>query len=463
VEKLFFLVRFPRPVIILLNIFLPKKPYIEPKRYYYYRLFNYYKKNYKKIIIEIYEQDYRKTLKNFKNRLLSFFYNLPSFIDKYIESHNKKMKPFYYWLNFFIVKAYNKFIVIFNNIYYEWYFISKKFFYYFISYIFSYKISIHNYINCVISFLKKNGIVFSMLLSILLIFFFYNITYLNTPISKQLNKYLIVLVLIYTLFTNFLFLKKLYSGGKYTSVIQRFWKRSFILFWLIELFLFIFFIYLLLTHFTESSYFLDLRQLNICNFYLTNNWLYQLILVSIIIYFNYLSIIFFKNNNLMLVNVFFILINLIMLVFFYNEFYKFFYTVNYYYNNIKSLNVIQKKYIYLGYYGSDFVFKTRNLYHYISLITFLKFWHFVFIYFFYIFVSGSLENNKISYDLLSSNLSNFIFYMFFNTIIYVFIFKNLIIFYFTEIYYWFFIGSNYKGFYFILIEIRNILVFSIFI
>lgn len=358
---------------MLLNIFLPKKPYKEPIRYYYYRLFNYYRKNFKKILLEIYKQDWRKTLRIINNSIYSFVCYLFSLLDYYVESHGKRMKPFYYWLNYCIIKIYNKSVVFFNNIYYEFQAIVKRLFYYFIDYFFSYKISVYNYFICFISFLTKNGIVLSMLISLLLVFFFYNITYISTPLFKQLNKYLIVLILVYTLFTNFLFLKKLYTNGKYTSIIQRFWKRSFILFWLIELFLFIFFIYLLLTHFTESSYFLDNRQLNIGNFFLTNSWLYQLSLVSVIVYFNYVSIIFYKNNNLMLVNVCFILINIIMLVFFYNEFYKFFYTVNYYYNNIKSLNILQKKYIYLGYYGSDFIFKTRTLYHYISLITFLKF------------------------------------------------------------------------------------------
>lgn len=310
-------------------------------------------------------------------------------------------------------------------------------------------------------FYRNSNTEFSLIIFLLILSLFINLSYLNVPMVKFINKYFIISILVYTLLTGFLFLKKLYRFGKYTSQIQRFWKRSYILFWLIELFLFIFFTYLLLTHFTESTYFLDLKPLVFSSYTVTSYWVFQNIVIFSIIYLNYSAIIFLKNNNYQLINLVFIIINCLALFIFYNEFYRFFYAVNYYYNNLKMFNYYNKKNIYVGLNSIDTVFKTRTMLHYSGLVIFLKFWHFVFIYLFYLFVCGKLDKNEISYDSLSSNLQNFIFYLFFNMLIYVFMFKNFCIFYFTEIYYWFFTGSQFKGMYYVFIEMFSIFKYII--
>lgn len=301
--------------------------------------------------------------------------------------------------------------------------------------------------------LSDDSFKFALSLIIVILFIYVKLNYLNVPFFRYVNKYFILSILLYTLSSTFVFLRNSYKYGKYTSQVQRFWKRSYILFWLIEIFLFIFFSYLLLTHFTESTYFLDLRPLMYSVYILNNYWVLQTILIFIIIYVNYLCILFLKDNNYTSINLIFILINSISLILLYNEFYKFFYTVNYYYSNSKVLNVIFKKYLYMGYYGSDIIIKTRTMYHYLGLIIFLKFWHLIFIYFFYLFMCGKVEFREMSYDMLSSNLQNFIFFFFFNFMVFLFLFKNLVIFYFTEIYYWFFVGTNHKGLIYVLVEV----------
>jgi len=72
------------------------------------------------------------------------------------------------------------------------------------------------------AYFKSSNTEFSIFLFIAIIFIFCNVTYLNVPMFKILNKYFMVVVLLYTLLTGFIFLKKSYQYGKYTSQIQRF-------------------------------------------------------------------------------------------------------------------------------------------------------------------------------------------------------------------------------------------------
>ena len=65
----------------------------------------------------------------------------------------------------------------------------------------------------------------------------------------------------YWLISGFVFFTKKYKFGKFTSAIQRFWRRSFIIFWLIESSLFIVFIYLLFNASQEPVFAYDFIQI----------------------------------------------------------------------------------------------------------------------------------------------------------------------------------------------------------
>jgi hypothetical protein len=61
----------------------------------------------------------------------------------------------------------------------------------------------------------------------------------------------------YWLISGFVFFIKKYQFGKYTSVVQRFWRRTYILFWLIEITTFSVFLFLTINASQESFYMFD--------------------------------------------------------------------------------------------------------------------------------------------------------------------------------------------------------------
>jgi len=77
---------------------------------------------------------------------------------------------------------------------------------------------------------------------------------------KMLSAWLCVFYFSYLLVSGFVFFIKKYQFSKFTGAIQRFWKRTFIIFWSLEVFLFIIFIYLLFNSNYEPFYIYDNAQ-----------------------------------------------------------------------------------------------------------------------------------------------------------------------------------------------------------
>lgn len=371
--------------------------------------------------------------KNFFNNLIKSFTKIVSVnTGKLVFLHKKTSILIGVFFNkFFLLNFYNIQVIILNFIFNIRYNYASKF-----------------------AVVNKNYQTIVFLLILILFLFTANTSVI---LYKALFKYFILLSFVYTLISSFIFLNKSYSSGKYTTQVQRFWKRSYILFWLIEIFLFIFFSYLLLTHFKESFYFLDYKPLIHGFFFESEYWLAQTVIVFLCILLNYSILIFLKNNDTYKIALLFFLINILLLIYFYNDFFIFFYTANYYYNNIKNYIKLSRHAIY--YYGNmmDQVIKTRTQMHYMALITFLKFWHTVFIYFFYLFILNKFLKKEISYDLVSSNLQNFIFLLNFNLIVWLFLFKSTVMFFFTNIYFWFFVNIDIKKFIFVYYELFYIM------
>ena len=69
-------------------------------------------------------------------------------------------------------------------------------------------------------------IILILIILILLLLYLYN----NIIFYKILYKYIILVLIFYLLISTFLFLNKNALFGKYTTQLQRFWKRSYSLF-----------------------------------------------------------------------------------------------------------------------------------------------------------------------------------------------------------------------------------------
>ena len=259
--------------------------------------------------------------------------------------------------------------------------------------------------NLIISLKKIISILF-------IILFLIQISTINIIKYKILFKQFILIVLIYIITSIFIFLNKEIESGSFNSKIKKFWKRSYIIFWLLELLLFFLFISYFLIHFNESIIFLSIKIIKKFNMIISNIILIESILLSILLYINYKAILSNKNSNNMYI--FFILMFLILTIIFFIDFKNFFFISNY----ITGNNIIN---------NNNFNIKNNNInvknnvnLFYFFIIFFLKFWHILFIYKYYLFIQNSFIHKKsVGYDILSSNMQNIIFIMFFNYIMYI--------------------------------------------
>ena len=91
---------------------------------------------------------------------------------------------------------------------------------------------IHYYtgIKFIISHVKDY--ILAMLLSMSIMYYLLYIKLLT--FNKLVFEWTLIIMFLYWLFSGFVFFIKKYQYSKFTSVIQRFWKRTYILFWLIE-------------------------------------------------------------------------------------------------------------------------------------------------------------------------------------------------------------------------------------
>ena len=86
--------------------------------------------------------------------------------------------------------------------------------------------------------------------------------FLSINLLRQLTIWLVFGLIFFWLISGFNFFLKRYRFGKFTSSIQRFWKRTNTYFWLIEGFLFILFFYYYLNSSQEVYYMYDESNLN---------------------------------------------------------------------------------------------------------------------------------------------------------------------------------------------------------
>lgn len=261
------------------------------------------------------------------------------------------------------------------------------------------------------------------------------------PFNKIIFSWILIAMFLYWLISGFVFFVKKYQYSKFTAAIQRFWKRTYIIFWLIEAGTFSVFFYLTLNASSEPVYMYD--QIKIYKTHLFS-WRWFLIKllpsVAVILLGYYLQItlkwnLFNKQNTVIL------LITLLLLYILWLEFYQFFHILSFFGNINWSFDY--DEYIWTLELDTR---RTRLANNYIAVCLFAKFWHFVFIFLFWVFfVLRINELGRVRYPLLVANVQNFI-------IIYImswaymypwlkFVFRK----YLDIPYYWFYLNGRELG------------------
>jgi hypothetical protein len=235
-------------------------------------------------------------------------------------------------------------------------------------------------------------------------FIYYSLFLKLLPFSKIFAGYLLVGNMFYLLFSGFVFFFKKYQYRLYTSVIQRFWRRTLIIFWAIEGSLFVCFVYLIFNASQEPLLVYDNVQIYKTHFYSWRFFLVKILLSSLIITLTYILLLSLKWNTFSKTNNLTCIITIILLYVAWMEFYQFFHLMNCY-GNIDWVYDYQE---HLWDLELEFK-KTRIVNHYVTIGLIAKFWHIVFAVIFWLFfLLRGLESSRYRYALLAANLQNFL-------------------------------------------------------
>jgi hypothetical protein len=263
----------------------------------------------------------------------------------------------------------------------------------------------------IFDFLKKFKIVILIFLFSFLFLIFLIYLHLVT-LNKIIFLWFLVFLNIYWILSTFVFFIKKYNWGRFTTANQRFWKRSLLLIWIIEFFLFGIFFYL--THNANSESFYMLDQLQIYKNFLSpiNFFLVNLSLVTCIIIFLYLCLLNLKWQNFNKLTLVFLIISNILGFILFFECYQFYHLINYYCNIIWEYDIDSE--IWSLEFESR---KSRTYHHYSILLAILRFWHIIFIIItWFFFFLRALEIGRFRYISVAASLQNFLFLYVFNWI-----------------------------------------------
>jgi hypothetical protein len=271
---------------------------------------------------------------------------------------------------------------------------------------------------------------------------YYSIVIRCLPFTKVTFIWIVALMFSYWLISGFVFFVKKYQFGKYTSVIQRFWRRSYILFWILEFCVFGVYFYLTINANQESFYMFDQIQVFKTHLFSWRLFLIKLFPLTFLLIFGYLFLLSLKWNLFGKHVLWLSLITVLLTYIVWVEFYQFFHVVNYY-GNLNWIYDVDDR----GWTLELEPKKTRTVNHYVMFMLILKFWHIVFIFGFWVFfVLRSVEIGRIRYPMVAANLQNFvILYLFAWVFMYPwikFIFRH----YLDNPYYWFYVNNRRLGY-----------------
>ena len=245
-------------------------------------------------------------------------------------------------------------------------------------------------------------VVFSIVLSI--IYFIYATFFFKIQFLKQLSVWFVLGMMYFWLMSGFNFFLKRYQYGKFTSAIQRFWKRTNTCFWLIEGFLILLFFYYYLNSSQEPIYMYDYSALNQEYLISLNVAGLNIIILSLIIYVMYFTILRINSNSWAQLNFYLLIISLFIFYSFFIESYQFYYVLSSFNERFWSFN--EEENLWLVEIDNP-ILRTKHNYLLVCLIA--KYWHFLFIFLSWVFfLIKSFERRKVTYTLFASNLQNLI-------------------------------------------------------
>lgn len=241
-------------------------------------------------------------------------------------------------------------------------------------------------------------------LSVVTAFIYYSMYMQSLPTARIAFVWISLFSVIYLLVSGFVFFFKKYQYGKFTSVIQRFWKRSLILFWLIEGVLLLVFFYLTL----NSTWYLfnvsDQSQLFRTFLFSWRLFLVKIVPTTILLLLTFIFLLnnkwqSFSKNSLLLI----IITSLIVFIT-WVEFYQYYHVINYFHGKTWFYTREESEWT----IDQD-LRKTLSSKGLVNIMLILKFWHVLFVAGMWIFfVLRSHESDRIRYPLIAGNFLNFI-------------------------------------------------------
>jgi hypothetical protein len=296
---------------------------------------------------------------------------------------------------------------------------------------------------------------------LMVIYFIYTIFFFKIQFLKQLSVWFVIGMIYFWLMSGFNFFLKRYQYGKFTSQIQRFWKRTNTYFWLIEGFLILLFFYYFLNSSQEPLYMYDYSALN--QEYLISLYVVgiNVILLSLVIYFMYFTLLRINSNSWNQLNLYLILISSFIFFSFFIETYQFYYVISTFNERFWSFNEEEN----LWFVDIENpIIRTKQQYLMVCLIA--KYWHFLFIFLSWVFfLIKSYERRKVTYVLFGANLQNMVLLYVLNFACYLQWFKWIYRRFFDLPYTWFMVSIDNKFLFRLFFELKllisNLLTYNL--
>ena len=287
-------------------------------------------------------------------------------------------------------------------------------------------------------------------LTLSFIYFIYTVFFFKLQFLKQLAVWFVICMLYFWLMSGFNFFLKRYQFGKFTAQIQRFWKRTNICFWLIEGFLILILFYYYLNSSQEPSYMYDYSGLNQEYLVSLHSAGINIILLSLVIYFMYFTMLRINSNSWNQLSVYLILISSFIFFSFFLETYQFFYVISTFNERLWVFN--EEENLWLIEIDNP-ILRTKHQYLLMCLIA--KYWHFLFIFLSWVFfLVKSFEKKKITFVMFGVNLQNIVLLYVLNLACYIQWFKWLYRKFFDLPYNWFMVSIDNKFFFRLFLEVK---------
>ena len=274
-----------------------------------------------------------------------------------------------------------------------------------------------------------------------LLFMYYSFFMRSLPFAKVFFGYLLLANMFYLFISGFVFFFKKYQYRLYTSAIQRFWRRTLMVFWIIEGILFSIFVYLIFNANQEPIYMYDNIQIYKTHFYSWRFFLSKIIVSTFVVILTYILLLSIKWNTFSKTNNFVLVITVLILYVAWLEFYQLFHLMTTY--GVSNWVYDFSEHL----WNLELEFKrTRIVNHYVTIGLVAKFWHIVFAVVFWIFfILRGVESSRYRYPLLVANLQNFVIVYILSWLYMYPWFKSILRKSMDMPYFWFFVNNRKVG------------------